>query len=66
MTSMRRKHSKRCVVCGQTIKMEALERMCAACRELPIENRRILRAKRKPKGSVWTVSGGLPSLGKRR
>jgi hypothetical protein len=40
--------------------------VCKRCRILPLEERRRLRSKREPKGSVWAFSGGLPSLGKRR
>lgn len=63
---MKRKRIVRCGVCGQTKKLLASERMCAECRALPIEERRVKRAKRKPKGSVLAVSGGLPGLGRRR
>jgi hypothetical protein len=55
-----------CFTCGQTKKMGPRARMCKECQSLSPMERRILRAKRKPKGSVWAVSGGLPSLGKRR
>jgi NMD protein affecting ribosome stability and mRNA decay len=55
---------RQCVVCGRPKKMGRSERMCADCQFLSLEERRVLRAKRKPKGSVWTVSGGLPSLGR--
>jgi len=60
------KKVKRCLVCGQTKKLWSNERICPECRALPIDERNQKRSKRKPKGSVWAVSGGLPSLGKRR
>ncbi len=60
------KRVKRCSVCGQTKKLWSNEKMCGECRSLPLEERNAKRAKRKPKGSVYAVSGGLPSLGRRR
>lgn len=60
------KRVKRCSVCGQTKKLWFNEKMCGECRSLPLEERNAKRAKRKPKGSVYAVSGGLPSLGRRR
>jgi hypothetical protein len=57
---------RRCLVCGQAKKIYLGERICGDCQFLSAAERRNLRAKRKPRGSVWTVSGGLPSLGKRR
>lgn len=59
---------KRCFVCGKTRKVTELERICLPCLTLSPKERGILRAKRKPKGrrGIWFVSGGLPSLGKRR
>jgi hypothetical protein len=63
--TMGKKRARRCLVCGQTGKFGFGKRMCIPCRSLSMEQRRAKRAKRKPKGSVWTVGGGLPSLGKR-
>jgi len=57
---------KRCQVCGQTKKMAPNERICPDCRALPLNERQKKRAKRKPKGSVRAVQGGLPGLGRRR
>jgi len=59
---------KFCVVCGHTTFMWPQERMCFACRSLPTGERRQKRAMRRgsKKRSLHTVSGGLPSLGKRQ
>lgn len=59
---------KFCVVCGHTKFMWPQERMCFTCRSLPTEQRRQKRAVRRgsKKRSLHTVSGGLPSLGKRQ
>ena len=59
---------KRCVVCGHTKSMWPQERMCLTCRSLPTEERRQKRAVRggRRKRRLHTVSGGLPSLGKRQ
>jgi hypothetical protein len=57
-----------CVVCGRTTFMWPQERMCFTCRTLPTGERRRKRATRKGnrRRSPHTVSGGLPSLGKRQ
>ena len=57
-----------CVVCGHSGFMWPQERMCFTCRTLPTEERHQKRATRKGnrKRGLHTVSGGLPSLGKRQ
>jgi len=64
--NMAKKPAKRCIVCGQMKKLPMRSRMCNPCRSLTPDERKEKRSHRKPKGSVYTVSGGLPSLGKRR
>lgn len=61
------KITRRCVVCGKKKRMWSHERMCITCRVLPAEDRKEKRAQHggKRRRSIYTVSGGLPSLGKR-
>jgi predicted nucleic acid-binding Zn ribbon protein len=57
---------RQCVVCGQMKPLFPNERMCDACRLLTAAERNVRRRRRKATRSVWAMSGGLPSLGKRR
>lgn len=61
------KLSRRCVVCGKKKRMFSHERMCLQCRVKPAEERKQIRAEHggKRRRSIYAVSGGLPSLGKR-
>jgi hypothetical protein len=60
------KTRRRCVVCGKKKMMWSYERMCIACRVLPAAERKVKRAQHGGgrRRSIYTVSGGLPSLGK--
>jgi len=61
------KSTRRCLVCGKKKRMFPHERMCLQCRVLPPEERKQIRAAHggKRRRSIYTISGGLPSLGKR-
>jgi hypothetical protein len=60
------KTRRRCIVCGKKKMMWSHERMCIACRVLPAAERKVKRAQHGGgrRRSIYTVSGGLPSLGK--
>jgi hypothetical protein len=63
----RDKKTRFCLVCGRQKNIPAKKRTCTVCCVLSPDVRRSLRAKRKQRhSSVWAVSGGLPTLGKRR
>ena len=71
MTSKRNKKGplRKCIVCGNQTRFPKTTRMCKRCSKLSAEVRREIREKRRKKGirsSVYAISGGLPSLGKRQ
>jgi ssDNA-binding Zn-finger/Zn-ribbon topoisomerase 1 len=58
------KRFRTCTVCREKRELAEGDNICPDCQWLRAYKKGL--KKRKPKGSVWTVSGGLPSLGKRR
>jgi len=61
------KSTRRCLVCGKKKRMFPHERMCIQCRVLSPEERKQVRAAHggMHRRDIFTISGGLPSLGKR-
>jgi ribosomal protein L40E len=55
---------KQCRGCGITYPMRASQVLCRHCTAAGVSHKK--KQKRRKASSVWTVSGGLPSLGKRR
>jgi len=56
---------KTCRSCREQKLMLATENTCMACKARQAEKRRT-KLKRKARRSVWTTSGGLPGLSKKR